>query len=366
MAKKTVDFVGLVSRWADVLQSIPSPRMLDLVNSYHGLAGACCSFNANSVSNVTVRLFKGNRREENKEEIKQHPFLDLWDNPNPFMAGPQFIKTTQLYLELTGVCYWRIVNGLLSAPSELLILPPHQVTQEVENRQIVGYKYMNEKLSLDEVIAIYVANPLNPYGSGCGPTELAWEYIKLFGADTTMMYNLLIKGGRPGALISPEGQQGVISPGLSQRLQAWWRSFSGRNAGDAAVSPLPLKVDLLNVSSKEFQGSERLKDLKTLILNCYDIPEALFASSKSRAELDAAMVQYARLALDPRTSLLAGLINSRVVNLFDPSLYVEFDWSLREDELGEKKPDGKEPMIPDKVGMGEEDKPEGTKDDLPE
>jgi len=72
--------------------------------------------------------------------------------------------------------------------------------------------------------------------------------------------------------------------------------------------------------------------LKTLIMNCYDIPPALFDSMKSRAELEAALLQHARLAIDPRTTLLAGIITNKVVKLFDESLRVEFDWSLPEDE----------------------------------
>jgi phage portal protein BeeE len=348
MAKRKLDFTGLSARWADQLQAIPAPTILDLVREYRGLAGACCNFNANAVTNTELKLYKG----EN-QEVKTHPFLDLWEKPNKYMPGPQFLKMTQLYLELTGKCYWRLVPGVISPVEEVYVLPPQQVSNIIEDRKIIGYKYLEDTLTLKEIIPIYVACPLNPYGNGTGPTEIAWQFIKLFSADTSMMYNLLVKSGRPGALISPEGQQGIISPSLSQRLSVWWNSFTGRNSGDVAISPLPLKVDLLNVSSKEFEGSARAAALKTLILNCYDIPPALFDSMASRAELDAAMVQHARLAIDPRTTLLAGVINHNLVNLFDDSLHVEFDWALPEDEKDEPKPDGSEPKIPTDVGEGD-------------
>jgi len=326
MPESAVDFTGLCNPYADRLGVLATPSTIDLVKEYRGLSGACSNFNANAVANTELKLLSG------ETEVKTHPFLDLWKNPNPYMAGPQFVKMTQLYLELAGKVYWRIIPGDITPISQLLILPPHQVEPRIENKKQIGWRWQLIDLSLEEVVPFYCADPLNPYGDGCGPTEVAWEFLTLFHEDAATMLALLRKRGRPGALISPEGLVGVIAPALGERLKAWWNSFTGRHSGDVAVSPVPLKVDLLNVNSRDYQGSERAQMLKTLIMNCYDIPPALFDSMKSRAELEAALLQYGRNAIDPRTTLLAGIITNKVVKLFDESLRVEFAYASLEDE----------------------------------
>ena len=339
-----LDFQGLLPRYMDPQQILPTPSTLDLLKSYSGLCAACASYNAASVSDVEIKLLSG------KTEIKSHPFLDLWEQPNELMVNAQFIIALQTYLELTGEAYVKIVPGALTPVGEMYILPNYQITPRFEGKELVDWRYNQIDLTLEEVVTFFSFDPLNPYGAGRGPTHAAWPYLSLLTEDTMAMLSLLRKRGRPGALISPDGQLGVINAGLSDRLRMWWNSFTGARAGEAAVSPIPIKVDLLSVSSKDYQGSERAEFLKSLILNCYGIPSALFDSSASRAELDAALVQYARQAIDPRTTLLSSVITNKIAKLFDESLVVEFDWALPEDDSGQPKPDGSKPKIPTNVG----------------
>ena len=339
-----LDFQGLLPKFMDNQNVLTTPTTLDLLKAYSGLCAACSDYNAAAVSDVDIKLLSG------ETEIKSHPFLDLWENPNPYMTRAQFVIAMQTYLELTGEAYVKLAPGALTPVGEIYILPNYQIVPRYDGKKLVGWRYDQQDLTLEEVVVFYKFDPLNPYGAGRGPTHAAWPYLSLLNEDVMNMLALLRKRGRPGALISPDGQLGVINAGLSDRLRMWWNSFTGARAGEAAVSPIPVKVDLLSVSSKDYQGSERAEFLKSLILNCYGIPSALFDSSASRAELDAALVQYARQAIDPRTTLLSSVITNKIAKLFDESLVVEFDWALPEDDSGQPKPDGSKPKIPTNVG----------------
>ena len=72
------------------------------------------------------------------------------------------------------------------------------------------------------------------------------------------------------------------------------------------------------------EGSERFQQLREVILSAFGVPPALFQSFKSRAELEAAMEQYSRLALDSRCDLLSDFFNRELIPQ-GTDLYFKFD-----------------------------------------
>jgi len=326
-----VNQTGSRSAWADLLGVVAAPTTYSLLKEYRSLCGACAQLNAHGVSNTTFTLRKGDDPEG--PEVKSHPFLETLKKPNPYMGTKLLFKHTQLYLEMCGRAYWRIVPGVLTPVVEIYPLQSHLMTQETTtNNQVTGWKYDNQTLSLEEVVQFYSPDPLNPYGSGKGPAELAWAEIVLMGNDTSMMNALLKNGGAPGYVMSPKDQQGVVSKTIIDRLYAVWNSFRGKGAGKLLIPEIPVDLQTLAQNSKEFEGAARLEFLKSIIMACFNIPSALFSSAGSRAELDAAMVQWSRLAIDPRTTLLEDVINRRILSLFEDDVHFFFDENLYEDQ----------------------------------
>ena len=318
------------STWLDSMGVVVRPSDYAMLNAYSGLAGACAQLNANAVSNTPYTLNRGDDYEA--PEVTTHPFLETMKKPNPFMGPKALWKYTQLCLEMAGKAYWKIVPGVLTPVVEIYPLQPHLVTPEMSvNNTITGWRYDKELLTLDQVVQFFCADPLNPYGSGKGPAEIAWAEIMLMSNDTALMTALMKNGGAPSHVLSPKDQQGVVSPTILTRLQAAWQSFKGRGAGRLFIPEIPVELTTLAQTSKDFEGSARFDQLKSIIMAVFGIPSALFDSAGSRAELDAAILQHARLAVDPRTTLLEDVVNRRVLPLYGDDVNLYFEPNLEED-----------------------------------
>ena len=326
-----VNQTGSRSAWADLLGVVAAPTTYSLLKEYRSLCGACAQLNAHGVSNTTFTLRRGDDPEG--PEVKSHPFLETLKKPNPYMGTKLLFKHTQLYLEMCGRSYWKLIPGILSPIIEIYPLQSHLVSpiMGVDN-QIKGWQYDKEQLTLEQVVQFFCPDPLNPYGTGKGPAELAWSEIVLMNSDTALMTALMRNGGAPGYVMSPKDQQGVVSKTILDRLYAAWNSFRGKGAGKLFIPEIPIELQSLSQTSKEFEGKDRLDFLKSSILCCFNIPSALFSSAGTRAELDAAMVQWSRLAIDPRTTLLEDVINRRILSLFEDDVHLFFDENLYEDQ----------------------------------
>ena len=352
MVKPIVNMLPVRSLWADRQGTIPTPTYIELVREFRGLAGACASLNSSGVSNLKYTLHRG--PDEESPEVKDHPFLTTMKIPNEFMGGRQMMRLTQAYLESTGVCYWRIIPGVLNPIQKIYPLQSHLVMPKFgTNAQLEGYWYNSPNpnsifLTTEEVIPFRVTDVANPYGGGWGPTQMAWVEICLLNADSSMMYALSVNNAMPGTLLSPKDAQGVISKGIVERLLAWWNGFRGGKAGRVAVPEIPVDVVQLTQPSKDFEGSDRNDAIKDIIMACFGIPGALFKSAGSRAELDAALVQWYRLAIDPRTALLEDVINQRLLPLYgEEELTFKFEEAMPEDEKKEVNPKTGLPVNPD-------------------
>lgn len=329
---KTTYIVQSATRsvWADLLSVTPTPTDAAMLREYRGICGACAQLNANGVANTPYTLNRGDDNEA--PEVTSHPFLETMKKPNPFMGPKALWKYTQLCLEMCGKAYWKIVPGVITPVVEIYPLQPHLVSPDLgANQQIVSWKYDKETLSLDQVVQFFCADPMNPYGSGKGPAELAWSEIVLMGSDTALMTALMKNGGAPSHVMSPKDQQGVVSPTVLARLQAAWNTFRGRGANRLMIPEIPVEIQTLAQTSKEFEGSARYDQLKSTILAAFGVPNALFESAGSRAELDAAMVQWSRLAIDPRTTVLEDVVNRRIMPLFGEDVNLFFEENLYED-----------------------------------
>jgi len=330
MAKVYVNQTGSRSVWADLLAVTPSPSPADLCRAFRGIAGACAQLNSQAVSDTPCALYRGDTLDD--PEVADHPFLTTLHKPNPYMGQKLLWRMTQLYLELTGRAYWHIIPGVLNPCVEIYPLQSHLVSPIYgSDNQLAAWQYDKVTLQLDEVVQFFFPDPLNPYGSGKGPMELAWSEVVLMNTDTAMMTALMKNGGAPSHIMSPKDQQGVVSTTVLNRLQAAWNTFRGRGANRLMIPEIPVDIQSLAQTSKEFEGSARFKDLQSVVLACFNIPSALFSSAGSRAELDAALVQHARLAIDPRTTLLEDVINRRIVSLYGDDLSLLFEENLTED-----------------------------------
>lgn len=77
-----------------------------------------------------------------RQLVERHPFLDVWQNINPFTTLPEFIEASQQHFELVGEVWWVILTNAMGMPVELqLVRPDRMRVLPSRDNFIAGYQY---------------------------------------------------------------------------------------------------------------------------------------------------------------------------------------------------------------------------------
>ena len=314
--------------WADAWHSLPEPGITTQLRTYYSaVAGICADLNSVSVSQTPLRLFRGKGR-EGDPEVLDHPLITLMDRPNPRMGRVEFLRYVQLYLELCGSAYLRKVGGVVMDVSELWPLQPHLMSpfrEGGETQKIIYWLYNGlDRIELKDLIVIRNPDPLDPYSGGSSPVRRAWQAIALMDSDFALQYSLVTNQSRYQAIICPADKAMPLTTAQQKRLAAFFKAGVRSRAGTYGFTDIPIEIKSNASTSRDMEGSERFQQLREVILSAFGVPPALFQSFKSRAELEAAMEQYSRLALDSRCDLLSDFFNRELIPQ-GTDLYFKFD-----------------------------------------
>jgi HK97 family phage portal protein len=157
-----------------------------------------------------------------KEEVEQHPALDLWRSANPFVTREDFLETSQQHMELVGEMWWVLVRNGAGVPVELQVVRPDRmkpIPHPVEF--IAGYEYRigATALVLDRDDVIYTRNP-NPLDSYRGIGVIQSLMVDL-GAErmaAEWMANFFRNNAEPGGIIEfPQNLQEADFQRLAER-----------------------------------------------------------------------------------------------------------------------------------------------------
>jgi len=360
--------------WADAFQTQPRPTDATLVDEFKGVAYSCASLNAEAVARVPLKLYvqtsgaqaapkcatkalaprqeawvRGRRRLAKAvrvEEVLEHPMLDLLERSNPSFGDFALHEITALYLEQVGSGYWWIERNALGVPWAVWILQPQfvSVLRDAKTNLVTGYEYgqgvSKKTYRAGEVVAFHFPNLTNPYGGGWSPAHAAFEAINLLNKDASYQALVMDRRARPDAVVSPRDKDSQMGLAQARRLETWFkRKFRQGGAGGVLVAEDPLTVTPLTFSSRDMEFIRRYGVNKVAILNAYKVPPALLDSSKTRAELEAALVQHGRNAVDPRCKRRDEAISRQLCPMYDPTgrLFVMSDDPVPEDRAAAVK-----------------------------
>ncbi len=343
----------------------PSPA--GLLRECRGAVYACAMLNATALAAVPLRLYVATAAGEPRakcparplsaakrawlrrqggvaadariEEVTDHPLLTLLETVNDVHGRYDLFELTDLCQELLGVAYWRIERDALARPAKVWLLPAQYVTpvHDEDGARVVGYDYAagaaRERLDPAEMIAFRFPDPRNPYSGGLSPARAVWESIDILRRHKAHVGAMLDNRARPDALVRPKGVDSQFGTAEVARFQQMFRRlFRRAGAGGVAVFPHPLEVTPLTIPPKDLEMLAQYKVSKTEIANAYGVPEAMLELSKSRAELEAALLQHARRAILPRCKRLEDRLNQSLCPRYDKRLFLKFDNPVPEDD----------------------------------
>lgn len=290
---------------------------------------------ANSVASSEWRLYERTKKTE-REEIDDHPLIDLWDHVNPFQTRYQFLSMLETYIELVGEAFIVLNFNRLRLPAEMWLAPPGNmaIIPSAEN-YISHYEFgrgsIKIRLEIPEVIHIFNPNPANPYrGIGAArsiSTDLDSEFYagkyqnKLFYNDATPRLFLEFPD------LPPAEERKRLRDEFSDMHQGW------RNAYKPGFLWGGAKASTVSLSARDMDFAALRNASKKLILGAYHIPESLIGAADigSRARAEADEYVFAKYTIRPALQRIREALNEQLCPMFDEGLEFDFANPVPED-----------------------------------
>lgn len=292
------------------------------------------------VSQSHIQKLSQVRKAYDIEEVLDHPLMDLLKNVNSFNNSFDLWETTQLHQELTGQSYWLISKNKLGVPQEIWIIPPDRVKIVPDpNRFIAGYlyEYNLSKYEFPEKDIIHFKFP-NPKNVFYGVSPLM-SVIEQYGISMSMTKYETAMFSNMGRLTGMWSTDDSLDQEDFERLKLeLHNSFTSvDNVGKAPLADKGLKYIELGKTPVEMAYIEGRKLTREEILMAYGQTEGLYTATATRANAEAAQVQYARRALQPRCTRNAEKLNEKLCPCYSQYIFVAYDSPVPEDVMAATK-----------------------------
>ena len=277
------------------------------------------------------------------EEIMNHPVLELLETVNPIMDGFGLKEATLSYQDLTGNAYWLLDSYVAGKPTEIYPLNPYRVKIVPHpTEHIKEYRYdigQSKVIPLPKEFVLHFKNfnPTDDY-YGLSPISAGRLAIDTQNLGDTYNRNFFFNSAEPkGGIVV---QESLTDDQRKRVIAAWNAAHRGvTNAHKPMIEEGGLKWEQRGLSQKDMEFINSKKMTREDILGVFGVPPAMvgvfeyasYANAREQTQI------FWRDTLIPKLRKIENTINSFLVSIFDPNLYVEFDLSgikeLRDDEL---------------------------------
>ncbi|MCK5017568.1 MAG: phage portal protein, partial [Candidatus Peribacteraceae bacterium] len=328
-----------------------------LMKRYKDWVYVCATKNAEAVAQVPLRLYVVTRNGERKpkewvqrkalnkkqseyiwknastekyvrkaveiEEVIDHPFLDLWYEPNPHTAGFSFRQLITTDQELVGDSYVYVYKDeVLGIPKELWRLPPQWTCVVPGQKEFIkGYLYgrtRDKRISFDpdEIVHFLYPNPRDQY-YGMSPVEGSMSAVDIDDAMSKYDLTVMDNQGRPDFIVSYKGK---LNPAKIEKLQKeWGRLHKGKpNVGRPTFLDQEADIKTLGWSPREMAFLSGRKWSMKQICNAHGVPiSKVDVESVNLANAHAGNYQYMKDTIWPRCIRQQETINQNIVQKYD-------------------------------------------------
>jgi HK97 family phage portal protein len=242
------------------------------------------------------------------EQVENHPFLDLIENPNPISSGRELREASFAYILITGnaIEYASIPGAGSRAmqPVELWSIPSPCVkpvlsgdrTQPIKSYAI-SYSF-DKEIPKEQITHFKYFNPVseqNGYENsfwGFSPLGSSKNQISQKRYADTAQGNLFANMG-PSGIISGNNSAGSVqgvelTPEQAVAVNDQFRAnhMGVHNAGDIIITPADVKWVQIGLSPVDLQILDFNKDLERQIANVYGYPSQLLLPDGTIANAD--------------------------------------------------------------------------------
>lgn len=296
---------------------------------------------ASDLSYAGGKLYEVDANGEEKE-VKEHPFLDFWDNPNPLFefTANAIWKLQEIYLLLKGEGYFIVERRHDGTPAELWPVPTHWVAETPYlNNPFYRVQLSNGnsmQVSVDDMFVMKNLNPMDPFRRGLGQAEAIADEIEIDEYAAKFQKKFFYNDATPSLLISAPGSQ---KEERERFLETWRNKFTGvNNSHKVAVIGAELTVNKLADNMKDLDMINGRIFIRDSVLEHFGMPREIMGitENSNRATAEAAQYIYAKNVLTPRLSDRQKAINKQLLPYFGNNLIWRFDDIIPHDKEYEK------------------------------
>lgn len=287
---------------------------------------------AESTSHVKWHLYEPGPTQQDEDRVEilpgEHPAVDLFMNPNPFMSRAEFVEPCQQHIDLIGETTI-LVEFIGSIPVRLWPIPPWKL-QPVKSgiigvpaaqQFLRGWLYTADSgeqvpLATKQIIQIKLPNPNDPW-RGIGAVQAALTFLdsSRFSAEWNKMF--FVNGASPDGVIQVEDS---FSDDEFNEFQDRWReTHQGiSNAHRVAVLENGAVWASNNVTQRDMQFQELQELSADFVRRAFRYPKTMLGSTDdaNRAVAEAGEYAYGKWMIEPRATRWDGALNNRLMKLY--------------------------------------------------
>lgn len=298
--------------------------------------GSCLNTMGNYFAKAKFRLYQ--KKEDKKTgkiylyEVYEHPFLQLWNEPNEFQTNWELKYFIGLYFGAFGNYYLLVLKGLASGkPRSLIMLDPARVSPIGSKTKYIDYYEYNigtEKIKLmpDEIIHLRY-----PYkGSLIEGRPIVDELADVI--DTDRLQQELTKkfykeGGFLGLTFTTNAS--MTTQSFERALKQLKQKYEGsENAFKVALFEQGLQPIKSAYSIKDMDLTNQRKLTQEEVLMAFRIPKLLMGASAegyTKASSEAAEYTYAQTMIDPLLGYVSEVLTKFVKNNYGTQYLIKHD-----------------------------------------
>ena len=252
-------------------------------------------------------LVKRTYKNQETEELSDHPFLTILNKPNKILLGFNQFYVIQALLELAGEALILKERDDAGNLLELYVVNSNSIIS-MPTATNMFWKLRAGPHIIDVYIteAVYIKNPdvSNIYGRGIGRAQALSDEIAIHEYSGKQISEYFYNDAIPNYLIALEG----ASKDQAQRVKDDWLSRNGGWVQKYLPHFISGKMTVQKLQS-EFKDMELAKlrdDQKKNIMEFFQIPPELYGHSQqsNRATSNIAETNFAKQVLVPRLDLL--------------------------------------------------------------
>jgi|SRR5215472_2487439 len=280
-----------------------------------------------------VRYTTSDRGSDQRMEVLRHAALKLWNQPNPFMTGPEFREIGWQHLELVGEWYWVMNRGVSGkqVPTEMWPVRPDRMEPVPHPKNFLsGYVYTGpngEQVPLlhSEVIQIKYPNPMDIY-RGLSAVQALLADIDSAKYTAEWSRNFFLNSATPGGIV--QFNKRLTDPEFNEFVSRWREQHQGVARGH--------RVGVLEQGAVWVPNTYTMRDMQFIelrrlaannIREAYRIHPSMLGMVEdvNRANAETAEEVHIRWHEVTRLKRLRSILNHKYMEFF-ANTDVEFDF----------------------------------------